>query len=83
MFSGGEVENVSPNERPGRPSYFSDRPEKHKLVKGRRGPDFISFFEFRLAVSRKNTKMPLPIGGRDGHLIFSDQPIKHKLGRGR
>ena len=35
-FSGlrGEVENVSANQRPGRPSCFSDRPEKHKL--GRR-----------------------------------------------
>ena len=35
-FSGfrGEVENVSANQRPGRPSCFSDRPEKHKLVRG-------------------------------------------------
>ena len=35
-FSGfrEEVENVSANQRPGRPSCFSDRPEKHKL--GRR-----------------------------------------------
>ena len=35
-FSGfrGEVENVSANQRPGRSSCFSDRPEKHKL--GRR-----------------------------------------------
>ena len=30
----GEVENVSANERPGRPSWFSDRPEKHKLARG-------------------------------------------------
>ena len=32
-FSGlrGEVKNVSVNQRPGRPSWFSDRPEKHKL----------------------------------------------------
>ena len=36
-FSGcrGEVENVSANQSPGRPSYFSDRPEKHKLGRGR------------------------------------------------
>ena len=36
-FSGfrGEVENVSANQRPGRPSYFFDRPEKHKLGRGR------------------------------------------------
>ena len=30
----GEVENVSANQRPGRPSCFSDRPEKHKLCRG-------------------------------------------------
>ena len=36
-FSGfrGEVENVSANQRPGRPSCFSDWPEKHKLGRGR------------------------------------------------
>ena len=35
-FSGiGEVENVSVNQRPGRPSCFSDRPKKHKLGRGR------------------------------------------------
>ena len=34
-FSGfREVENVSANQRPGRPSCFSDRPEKHKLSRG-------------------------------------------------
>ena len=31
----GEVENVSANQRPGRPFCFSDRPEKHKLGRGR------------------------------------------------
>ena len=36
-FSGfrGEVENISANQRPGRPSCFSDPPEKHKLGRGR------------------------------------------------
>ena len=36
-FSGfrGEVENVSANQRPGRPSCFSDPPEKNKLGRGR------------------------------------------------
>ena len=29
-----EVENVSANQRPGRPSCFFDRPEKHKLGRG-------------------------------------------------
>ena len=31
----GKVENVSANQRPGRPSWFSDRPKKHKLGRGR------------------------------------------------
>ena len=31
----GEVENVLANQRPGRPSCFSDWPEKHKLGRGR------------------------------------------------
>ena len=37
LFSGfrGEVENVSANQRPRQPSYFSDRPEKHKSGRGR------------------------------------------------
>ena len=37
LFSGfrGEDENVSANQRPGQPSCFSDRPEKHKLGRGR------------------------------------------------
>ena len=30
----GEVENVSANQRPGRLSSFSDRPEKHKHGRG-------------------------------------------------
>ena len=36
LFSGfrGEVENVSANQRPGRPSCFSDQPGKHKLGRG-------------------------------------------------
>ena len=37
LFSGfrEEVENVSANQRPGRPSCFSDWPEKHKHGRGR------------------------------------------------
>ena len=36
QFSGvrGEIENVSANQRPGRQSRFSDRPEKHKFGRG-------------------------------------------------
>ena len=37
QFSGfrGEVKHVSANQRPGRPSFFSDLPEKHKLGRER------------------------------------------------
>ena len=37
QFSGfrGEVENVSANQRPGRPSCFFDRPENYELGRGR------------------------------------------------
>ena len=31
----GDVENIPANQRPGRPSCFSNRPEKHKLCRGR------------------------------------------------
>ena len=59
-FSGfrEEIENVSANQRPERSSCFSDRPEKHKLGRGRW--DFASCqvsFEFRSAVSEEKSKM--------------------------
>ena len=60
-FSGfrGEVENVSANQRPGRPSCFSDWPKKHKLSRGLelRACFLSSFIEFRLAVSEEKSKM--------------------------
>ena len=84
-FSGfrGEVENVSANQRPGRPSCFSDLPEKHKLGRG---------FEILLPVKF----CQIPFSGFRGEVenvsanqrpgrpsCFSDRPKKHKLGRGR
>ena len=83
-FSGfREVENVSANQRPGRPSCFSDRPEKHNFVedieillpvKFRRIP----FDGFRGEVENVSAnQMP----GRPS--CFSDRPKKHKLCRGR
>ena len=50
----GEVENISANQRPGRQSCFSDRPEKHKLI--RRRWDLASYqvsFNFNQRRSRK------------------------------
>ena len=78
----GEVENVSANQRPGRPSCFSDRPEKHKLGRGRW--DLAScqvllnsaqwFQRSRKCLSHQRPGRPS---------CYSDRPKKHKLGRGR
>ena len=83
-FSGfrGKVENVSANQRPGRPSCFSDRPENTNLVED---------FEILLPV-----KFPsIPFSSYRGEVenvsanqrpgwpsCFSDRPKKHKLCRG-
>ena len=78
----GEVENVSANQRQGRPSCFSNRPKNINLVedieillpvKFRRIP----FSRFRGEVQNvSGNQRP----GRPS--CFSDRPEKHKLGRG-
>ena len=76
-FSGfrGEVENVSANQRPGRPCYFSDRPEKHILGRGHWDlASCQSFIEFRSSVSEEKSKMSQPIRGQGGHLVFPINP---------
>ena len=81
-FSGfrGEVENVSANQRPGRPSCFSDRPEKHKLGKRTLRSCFpSSFVEFLSAVSEEMSKMPQPIRGQGSHLVFPIGPKNTNL----
>ena len=78
-----EVENVSANQRPGRPSWFSDRPDKHKISKRRIKSCFLSsFVEFHSAVSEKS-KMSQEVGGQGGHLVFPISPPKNKLGSGQ
>ena len=84
-FSGfrGEVENVSANQRPGRPFCFSDRPEKHKL--GRGHWDLASCQVSLNSVQRfqrRSRKCLSQSEGQDGHLVFPIGPKKHKLGRG-
>ena len=84
-FSGfrGEVENVSANQRPGRPPYFSDRPEKTQTWKiALRSCFLASFFEFRSAVSEEKSKMPQPITGQGGHLVFPISPKNTNLVEG-
>ena len=74
-----EVENVSANQRPGRPSWFSDRPDKHKISKRRIKSCFLSsFVEFHSAVSEKS-KMSQAVGGQGGHLAFPISPPKTNL----
>ena len=81
----GEVENVSTNQRSGRPSCFSDRPEKHKLGRGHWDLSScqVSLNSVLTAVSEEKPKKSQPIRGQGGHLVFFDRPEKHKLGRGR
>ena len=65
------VENVSANQRPGRPSCFSDQPEKHKLG---RGCWDVASCQFSLnsvqQVSEKKSKMSQPIRGQSGYFVF-------------
>ena len=65
----GEVENVSANQRSGRPSCFSDRPEKHKLGVGRWDLDSCQVFlllfwtrwmEFNETWQEARSQRPLP-----------------------
>ena len=78
-FSGfrGEVENVSANQRPGRPSRFSDRPEKHKLGRGRWdlpsckvSSNSVQWFQRR---SRKCEKLTTTDGRTDGRTTDDGQ----------
>ena len=84
-FSGfrGEVENVSPYQRPGRPSCFSDRPEKHKLGRGRwdLASCQVSFNSVKQYQRRSLKCLTLSKAGQP--FCFSDRPEKHKPGRGR
>ena len=86
-FSGfrGEFEHVSSNQRPGRPSCFSDRHEKHQLGRGLKIflPVKFRWSPFSSAVSKEKSKMSQPVRGQGGHLVFFDRLEKHKLGRGR
>ena len=78
-----EFENVWANQGQGRPSCFSDRPEKHKLGSGRWDlascqVSFNSFSRIREEVQNVSAN---PRPGLQS--CFSDRPEKHKLCRGR
>ena len=76
----GEVENVSANQRPGRPSCFSDQREKHKLGRGRWD---LTSCQISLNSVRRfqkgKSKMSQPIRGQGGHLVFSIGPKNTNL----
>ena len=72
-----EVENVSANQRLGRPSCFSYQPEKHKLGRGR--SCFLTGFVEISLVSEEKSKMSQPIRGQGGHLVFPIGPKNTNL----
>ena len=74
----GEVENVSANQRQGRPSCFSDRLEKHKLGRGRwdlASCQVLSNSDQRF--SEEKSKMYQPIRGLG--ILASDRPKNTNL----
>ena len=79
----GEVKNVSANQRPGRPFSFSDRPEKHKLGRGRLD---LASCQVSLNIvqrfQRRSQNMSQPIRGQDGHLTFLIDPKNTNLVEG-
>ena len=78
-----EVENISANQRPGRPSCFSDRPKNTILVEDVEILLPTKCCWIRPVVSEKS-KMSQPIRGQSGHLVFFfGSAQKHKLCRGR
>ena len=78
-----EVENVSANPRPGRPSCFSYLPAKHKLGRGRW--DLASCQVSLNSVQRfqRRSRKCLSQSEASAAIFFSNRPKKHKLGRGR
>ena len=83
-FSGfrGEFENVSANQRPGQPSCFSDRPEKHKLGRGRSDLDSCQVSLNSIQRFQRRSRKYLSQSEARRPSYFSDRPEKHKLGRG-
>ena len=82
LFSGfrGEVENVSANQRPGRPPCFFRSARKTKTWKRTLRSCFLSSFdEFRSALLEEKSKMSNPIRGQGGHLVFPNGPKNTNL----
>ena len=69
-----EVENVSANQMPGRPSCFSDRPKKVNSVEDVETLLPVKFCWFPFRSFRWEVEMSQPIRGRGGHLVFPIGP---------
>ena len=83
LFSGFKrgVENGSANQRPGRPSCFSDRPEKYKLGRGRWDLASCQVSLNSVQWFREEVEI-FSVNQRPGQSsCFTDWPEKHKLGR--
>ena len=79
----GVVENVTANQRQGRPSCFSDRPEKHKLGRGRLDLDSCHVSLNSIQWFQRRSRKYLSQSEARRPYYFSDRPEEHKLGRGR
>ena len=79
----GEVENVSANKRPGRPSCFSDWPEKHKLGRGRWDLAYCYVSLNSVQRFQRRSRKCLSQSEARAAILFSDRLEKHKLCRGR
>ena len=79
----GEIENIAANQRPGWPSCFSDRPEKHKLGTVVQAIEILLPAKFRL-ISSSCFRGEVENVSANQRLrrssCFSDRPEKLKLG---
>ena len=79
----GEVENVSANQRPGRPSCFFDWPEKHKLGRGRWDLGSCQVSLNSVQRFQRRSQKCLSQSEARAAILFFRSAEKHKLGRGR
>ena len=78
----GEVENVSANQRPGRPSCFSNRPEKRKLDRGHWDLTSCQVWLNSLQQFQRRSRICLSQSEARAAILFFQSAQKHKLGRG-
>ena len=79
----GEVENVTANLRQGRPSCFSDTPEKHKLSRGRWDLASCQVLLNTVQWFQGRSQNNLTQSEARTAILFFQSARKHKLGIGR